>query len=228
MTVGSETGAGDGTRGRLRHYEARRIRRRGTRGYSSFVGFMRYAMPLSAVVLLSLVVVWPLMTGREEGFRIEFTDRDTIDATPRMINARYLGMDERNQPFTVTAAEAVQPDPDSQLIHLRDITADMFVENSQAEWLAVTANRGVYEQDTQLLDLRGAVSLFSDAGHEFHTESAHVDLNAGIAEGDEPIAGQGPFGLIDAGNFRLVENGETLYFGGTVKLVIFPGTSNER
>ena len=35
-----------------------------TVGYSKFVGFMRYALPLGAILLLGLVIVWPLATGR--------------------------------------------------------------------------------------------------------------------------------------------------------------------
>jgi lipopolysaccharide export system protein LptC len=174
-----------------------------TVGYSNFVGVMRYALPLGALFLLGLIVVWPLATGRQEGFRISFSDAPDLDGALRMVNARYLGMDDRNQPYTVTAAEASQSEPNSPLVVLRDISADVFIDDGAGQWVALTAREGLYERDKRFLDLAGDVSIFSDQGHEFHTERAHVDLGARTADGDAPVRGQGPLGLLQAGNFRL-------------------------
>lgn len=207
---------------RLKHLQARG--REGaagqTAGYSNFVGFMRYALPLVALLLLGLVVIWPLATGRDDGFRISFTDASGIDGSLRMENARYLGTNDDNQPYTITAATASQPEPDSQIVNLDRLTADIFVDEGQ--WIALIADEGLYQRDSQLLDLAGSVTLYSDAGHEFHTDLAHVDLAKGIAESDTEVWGQGPLGLLNAGNFRMADRGETLYFGKRVKLVLFP------
>jgi lipopolysaccharide export system protein LptC len=194
-----------------------------TVGYSNFVGFMRYALPLGALVLLGLVVIWPLATGREEGFRISFSDAPDLDGSLRMVNARYLGADNRNQPYTVTAAEANQPEPNSPLVTLKDISADVFMDDSRGQWLALTAHEGLYQRDERYLDLAGDVSIFSDQGHEFHTARAHVDLAARTADGDAPVEGQGPLGLLQAGNFFLDDNARSMLFGGGVKMTVFPG-----
>jgi lipopolysaccharide export system protein LptC len=191
-----------------------------TAGYSNFVGFMRYALPLVALLLLGLVVIWPIATGRNDGFRISFANLNGIDASLRMENARYLGTTDNNQPYTITAVAASQPEPNSQIVNLDRLTADIFVDEGQ--WIALTADEGLYQRDVQLLDLAGSVTLYSDAGHEFHTDLAHVDLARGVAEGDTEVWGQGPLGLLNAGNFRMVERGDTLFFGDRVKLVLFP------
>ncbi len=191
-------------------------------GYSNFVGFMRYALPLGALLLLGLVIVWPLATGREEGFRITFSDAPDLDGSLRMVNARYIGVDNRNQPYTVTAAEANQPDANSPLITLEEISADVFTDAGAGQWIALTAREGLYERDARQLDLAGDVSIFSDQGHEFHTDRAHVDLAARTADGDAPLSGQGPLGLLEAGNFFLDDNAQSMFFGGGVKMTIFP------
>ena len=193
-----------------------------TVSYSNFVGIMRYVLPLGAILLLGLVIVWPLATGREEGFRITFSDAPDLDGSLRMVNARYIGVDNRNQPYTVTAAEANQPDPNSPLVTLEEISADVFADSGSGQWIAITAREGLYERDARQLDLVGDVSIFSDQGHEFHTDRAHIDLAARIADADAPLSGQGPLGLLEAGNFFLDENAQSMFFGGGVKMTIFP------
>ena len=194
-----------------------------TVGYSNFVGFMRYALPLGALLLLGLIIVWPLATGREEGFRISFSDAPNLDDSLRMVNARYLGVDDKNQPFTVTAAEASQPQANSPLVTLQEISADVFIDDRSGQWLALTAREGLYQREKRFLDLAGDVTIFSDQGHEFHTSRAHVDLAARTADGDAPLNGQGPLGLLEAGNFFLDDGEQTMFFGGGVKMTVYPG-----
>lgn len=194
-----------------------------TAGYSLFVGIMRYALPLLALFLLGLIVIWPLMTGREDGFRITYSDMSDVDGSLKMVNARYIGTDERNQPFTVTASEASQPEPNSPVVLLQDITADVFRTAGEDRWYALTAHEGVFERAEQLLDLAGGVILYSDEGHELLTDTAHVDLGRGLVKGDTAVRAQGPLGLLNAGNFRLIDRGDRMFFGDRVKLVVFPG-----
>lgn len=193
-----------------------------TVAYSNFVGFMRYALPLSALLLLGLVIVWPLATGRQEGFRITFSDAPNLDGSLRMVNARYIGVDNRNQPYTITAAETNQSDPKSPLVTLEQISADVFTDSGNGQWIALTAREGLYDRDARQLDLAGDVSIFSDQGHEFHTEHAHIDLAARTADGNAPLSGHGPLGLLKAGNFFLDDNAEHMFFGGGVKVTILP------
>ena len=193
-----------------------------TSKYSHFVGVMRYVLPLIAIILISLIVIWPIMSGTEEGFRITYSEISEVDGSLKMVNARYMDTDERNQPFTVSASEASQHEANSTTIILQNITADIFNGAEKRNWYALTAKSGTYERNKKLLDLKGKVTLFPDVGHELVTESAHIDLGKGIAVGNEPIEGQSPFGLLNAGSFRLIEKGQTTFFGNRVKLVIFP------
>ncbi|MGD9538271.1 MAG: LPS export ABC transporter periplasmic protein LptC [Alphaproteobacteria bacterium] len=193
--------------------------------YSAFVGVMRYALPLSAVLLLGLIVVWPLVSGREDGFRVTYSTSVQEDGSLKMLNARYIGTDDKGQPYTVTAVEAVPNAVDTTLVSLKTLAADMFVKDGS--WLAMTANEGLYDRDASTLDLAGDVTLFSDEGHELHTESAHIEIAAGTADGDRPVAGQGPLGLIEGDAFRVTERGDNLFLFGNVKVTVFPKGANE-
>src|SRR5690606_16376386 len=137
-----------------------------------------------------------------------------------MINARYTGVDDNRRPFTVTASSANQEDANSPLIALAQPKADIILEDGS--WLALTASDGLYNKSTNMLELTGEVNLFHDEGYEFHTPSATFDLKAGDAHGVEPVAGQGPFGQLDAQGFVIHDRGQRVVFTGKSKLVLYP------
>ncbi|MFQ5984042.1 MAG: LPS export ABC transporter periplasmic protein LptC [Alphaproteobacteria bacterium] len=202
----------------------RRVRSRPValrRRYSRFVAMMKLVLPLSAAVFVALVVAWPYMTERDEGLGISFADiKESESGTLSMTNARYLGTDGKNQPFTVTAETATQEPSDPERIVLKGLQADILLANG--DWLALTADSGVFNHETKALQLNGAVSFYADQGYELHTASARIDFNAGLAEGQVPIEGQGPLGLLTAAGFRAVDKGERIYFTGRVKLILYP------
>ena len=89
-------------------------------------------------------------------------------------------------------------------------------------WLELSGDTGFYQPQPQLLDLFGNVALYQDKGNEFHSTSAHLDMNAGTAEGDDPVTGQGPFGHVTAQGFRILNRGDTIYFTGHARLDMAP------
>ena len=188
--------------------------------YTAFVALMRYVLPSVALALFILVVVWPMLTGTREGFRLTFATADQDESGALMMtNARYVGVDDKDQSYTVTAELATQPAPDSDIIVLERPQADITL--ADGGWLALTAKHGIYHRDEDILDLEGEVSGFSDLGYEFHTESARIDLVKGEASGKQPVEGQGPIGVLAAQGFRVLGEGSTFHFNGPVKLVVF-------
>ena len=107
-----------------------------------------------------------------------------------MVAARYTGLDRENRPFVVTAEVARQKPELDDLITLERPKGDL--TTASGNWLELTADTGLYQPQPQLLDLFGNVALFQDKGNEFHSDSAHVDMGAGTAEGDDPVDRPGP------------------------------------
>ena len=208
---------------RLRHYRVDSDGSVGRPGrYSGFVGLMRYLLPAMAAALLGLVVAWPLVSDGEEGIHVPLIEDPEVDGRLTMVNASYQGTDVKNRPFAVRGAEAFQPESDSPIVHLSGIEADIFGDQARNGMMALTANEGLYQRDVEQLDLSGDVTVRSEAGHEFRTSRARIDLPAGIASGDEPVSGESPYGLLDAGNFALLERGKIMTFGGRVRMTLLP------
>ena len=189
--------------------------------YSMFVGLMKVLLPAVAVALVLLVVAWPQLVPDDKGFRLSISELGPEQAESlTMLNARYIGMDEKNQPYMVTADMATQSEQDKDLIDLELPKADITLQSGT--WMALTARQGRFRRKPQILDLTGSVSLFHDKGFELRTESARIDLNAGTAEGNQPVEGQGAAGLINAEGFRILDAGDRIHFTGKSRLVIFP------
>lgn len=198
----------------------RRIRH--ARGYSRFVGVMRWLLPLSAAGLAAALIAWPYLENRDDGFQMIMSDLE-IDDTDRltMTNARFLGTDQDGQPYTLTTREAWQDVADKDLVHLEEVEGDILLKSGA--WVSLSAVSGTYHQPGQVLTLVDDVSIFTDEGYELHTDIAAFDLTTGTGWGDKPVSGQGPAGLLDAQGFRISKDDGRLEFVGRVHMTLYPG-----
>jgi len=191
------------------------------RGYSRFVALAKRILPGVAVVLLLLVAAWPKLEGEIVKLQIVLPRLDPREARDlRMVSARYTGVDRQNRPFVVTADTARQNPNADQLIALEGPKSDL--TTTSGSWFELTAYSGLYQPDAQLLDLFGNVQLFQDKGNEFRTDSAHVDMGHGTAEGNDAVEGQGPFGHVSGEGFRIRDRGDVIVFTGHAHLELLP------
>ena len=166
------------------------------------------------------MVVWPEIAGLEDRVRVAYRKPDgAVTDSARLVSPRYLGRDERGRPYELTADTAEQPSG-SNTVALTKPVGDMTLEDGT--WVQLQAATGWFQRDRRLLDLEGEVTLFHDAGYEIHTARARIDLDAGRAEGDDPVAAQGPPGTLDGTGFRLEEKGAVVIFTGPARMVLVP------
>lgn len=194
--------------------------------YSMFVGLMKVVLPAMAAALILLVIAWPKLMLEEDRFRVgvSLLSPDQVDNLS-MLNARFEGIDEKSQPYTITANMASQSGVDEDLVDLDLPKADITL--ADGTWLALTARTGQYRREGKQLDLHGSVSLFHDKGFELRSEFARIDLAASTAEGDRPVEGQGAAGRIHAEGFRVLDRGQRIVFTGKSRLVIYPDAQEQ-
>ena len=206
---------------------ARLPRLSGRSGYSLFVGFLKFLLPALAVGLVLLIIAWPNISLDGDGLHIGLSDLMPKQADSlSMINARFTGLDENNRPYSITADVASQAGAEGDLIELQTPKADITLQDGT--WLALTADAGRYDRENETIDLWGDVNLFHDDGFEASTAAAHLDLNAGAAEGSAPVTGHGPTGTLKAEGFRILDRGGRVLFTGQSRLVLFPGADEGR
>jgi lipopolysaccharide export system protein LptC len=189
--------------------------------YARAIRLLKLVLPTIAAILIGIVAVWPQIRPGQNKLPLAAAEVSAEEIENlAMINARFMGIDGRNQPFTVTAEMATEAAPNSKQVQLSAPKADITLQNGT--WLALTADSGVFRQDEQTVELEGHVNMFHDAGYEFETTTAFVDLGQGAAFGFEPIDGQGPFGTIEAEGFQVFDEGERVIFTGNATLVLRP------
>ncbi len=194
--------------------------------YSRFVTMMKVLLPVIALLLIVLVVVWPYLKLDDTRFSIGFTALKVGNVEdPAMINPRFQGADSDKQTFSITADIAKNLLNAEKSVELEMPKADISLDDGS--WLVVTAKSGIYVRERETLTLNDSVNLFHDSGYEFRTESANIDLTKGTASGSVPVEGQGPFGNLQAEGFRLVDKGKTIFFTGKSKLTIYPGVGEQ-
>jgi LPS export ABC transporter protein LptC len=135
-----------------------------------------------------------------------------------MLNPRYAGVDRENRPYVVTSAIGRQASNRDDLMSLESPRAEMTMHNGAL--VVVTAATAMYQSQAQLLDLFGDVNLVHENGTRFVTNTAHVDVAADSAAGNEPVTGHGPSGDITAQGFRVVDKGNTIVFTGKSNLLL--------
>jgi len=184
------------------------------------VGVLKLLLPATAIALVLLVAIWPIISKQNERFRIDLETASGGDVESiKMENPRYTGIDSSNQPFAVTASAMNQERSDATDVDLESPKADILM--SDGTWAAITALSGTYNRSTKLLTLKTDVNLFHDGGYEFRTSSATLDLVGGNAHGTEPVEGQGPFGFLSGQGFQIFDRGARIVLTGKSSVTIF-------
>ena len=183
------------------------------------VGIAKIVLPAIAAVLLFAIVIFPdLRSGASFG-RVTYRELPQASgaALSRMSTAEYRGVDARGEKFTITARHAVQTGGDR--LSLTGPKGDITTKGGA--WFMLDARNGVYHQKTQRLDLAGKVTLYRADGTTMRTRQATIDIQAGTADGHDPVSAFGPFGtLTSAQGFTARNRGQIITFTGPSHLVL--------
>lgn len=180
----------------------------------------KVGLPLLAAGLLAAVALWPEIARMSDSTRLSFRRVFALQAeSGRMLQPHYRGVDERGRPYTMTASWAAQDGPDR--INLGDPKGDMVLESGA--WMQVEAKRGVFLQHSEQLDLSQDVVVYRDDGTVMRTDAAAVDVKQGAASSNDQTHAEGPFGVLDAQGFTVIDQGGAIQFQGPARLIVNGG-----
>lgn len=190
-------------------------------GYSGFIRKMRILLPLAALCIIAVLFSWNLL--KTDAIIVQTTDSSKNEAATRneLLNPRFDSVDDKNQPYTITADRAVQSEGSKNAMHLEKPMADIILKNGN--WLAIQSNKGTYDQGAQTLKLEEDVMLYHDQGYSLKMAALDIDLRGYTAHHEGTIEGQGPAGLLSAQGVNADSKAQKIIFKGPAKLVIFTG-----
>lgn len=177
--------------------------------YTRFVVLSKMFLAGLSALMIFAIIILPVINADEEGLRIAFsTVGETADALPIMTNPSFQGVDEKNQPYLVTADSALQQD--EKTIILQNVQADLLTQDQT--WISVKAKKGTIQTEDKMMWLNDDVRLLHQDGYEFITDAVQIDMNARIAQGDKKVVGFGPMGELEANGFILRHDDGVLRF----------------
>jgi lipopolysaccharide export system protein LptC len=84
------------------------------------------------------------------------------------------------------------------------------------------AKAGIYDANTQKLELSGGISVTTDSGYAGTLDAARVDIEKGTVFTDTGVALEGKEGSITADSLEVLDRGKHIFFRGNVKVRFDP------
>jgi lipopolysaccharide export system protein LptC len=187
--------------------------------YTGLVRRLRVILPVLAVLMLALVVIWPHFDPAQT------PKRHANAAPPEMNHSHFSGVDKKNRPFTITADRAVQKSTSSNDVDLTKPVGKLILQNGK--WVTLSADQGDYREDNGTITLQGDVTLTHSNGYVVKTSAAAINMDDGIATSDKPTEGEGPRGQIQGEGFHMDEEHDQIIFTGNSRILILPDQDDD-
>lgn len=189
------------------------------RKYSSFVKSLRFILPLIAVAMTVVVFTWDEAGRRVEPMKKEELMPSSENIQNELLKPVFNSIDDKNQPYTVTADRAVQDRDNPDLVRLEKPVGK--VDMDTGEKIDANAAHGLYQQKAQKLNLEGDVNLIHSNGYTLKTEELRVDLATHKAYSGRDVRVEGPGGTIDATGLEGDSTTGALIFTGPAKVILY-------
>jgi lipopolysaccharide export system protein LptC len=180
------------------------------------VGFGKRLLPVAALALLASIAFYPELQRQSERAQEALRAGLRVLASGQMTKPVYHGVDERGRPYTLTADSARQVS--QERIDVTQPKGDVTLESG--DWMQLQSRQGVYMQHLNSLDLSDHVWVYRADGTTLATDTATVDLKAGVATSADKVHAEGPFGTLDAQGFTITDRGDAVQFHGPGRLVL--------
>jgi lipopolysaccharide export system protein LptC len=199
-----------------------------TRAYSAFVKKLRIALPVSVLVIVTILLIWPKIEIElsQQRFAPVKTDTATLEKAARenrLSDAKFSSVDAKGRPFTISAAQAFQDNTNSDVVQLT--TPQGSIQTSDTQDMQAKAATGVYLQKDQILELRDDVVITRSDGTIIKTATLKIDLKLNDLSTQSAITITSPQGDLQAANMTSKNNGAVTIFGGPVRLELKPKNS---
>ena len=179
---------------------------------------LKWFLPTGALAIVG-IITFAWINPTTKSFRLDYAaEHVNFSGQDEMLQPQFLGVDDKQQRYTVTAEVAMRPERGQQQVFLMQPAADITLANG--DWLTLKAEQGIYDGEAKTLELQGAVSMYVDNGFEMHTEKVEFDLSQGSAHGDELVLSQSPWGILKAKGFQYSPDGQVFLFSGRPVLLL--------
>lgn len=188
-----------------------------TRRTSKIVRSMRLILPVLALAIVAVLMVWSNPEQQIKAVPREKVSPQTVSRN-ELINPKFQSEDKNSQPYSITADKAVQNADNMDAILLDKPVADISLKGGN--WVALKATQGVYNQQSGSLELQGEVEMHHDTGYELHTNRMTINVDEQKITSDQAVTGHGPAAEITATGLEADGKTDNVIFKGPAKLIL--------
>ena len=168
--------------------------------HSRIVGWLKVALPLTALVLLSTLFLLADRIDPADAIRYADVDVEALARDPRMTAPTYSGTTSDGSALTLTA-EAARPASATRSAAAEGVTLRLDMPGGGNT--RVRADEAEIDTGAGELRLAGSVRIDTSSGYQVETEALTALLDRTGAESPGTVRATAPQATIDAGRFTL-------------------------
>jgi lipopolysaccharide export system protein LptC len=182
-----------------------------------FINLLKRTLPIVIAVLVIFLAVAPFTHTAEVSFVLDKNKVDMAGERMKVVEALYRGQDSKGRPFSLKAGSAVQKTSRDPIVNLNDLVGRMQLDTGGA---LVTAQRGVYDMDTEKVRIDGAVRFESADGYRMTTRDVDIALAERNLRSRGAVEGRIPAGTFRADHLNADLENHTVTLNGGARLRI--------
>jgi len=180
------------------------------RMHSRVVRALRWILPAIMAATVATLIAFIVSHALK---RQDAEQRDA--ATPiQMINPHFFGRDSQGRPYTLSARQAARDERSFQRVLLSYPTVTLNTNGPTPS--KVSADMGVYHEDSRMLFLKGHILADNDKASRFATDEAVVNTKTGQVSSPTPLTSRTAAGDLQARSFDIFDKGDKVVLKGGV------------
>jgi lipopolysaccharide export system protein LptC len=174
-----------------------------------------YVSGAFALVIILLLVIFLYQAGTFSPQPKPAEQPDVPADQVTVTDSTITGLDRQNQPYSISARNAVQDKDKPNFIRLDDVSGA--TNRRGGEVITFTSRNGLYNSDVKTLDLDNDVVVKSIGRFTAHMEKAHVIVGEKRLTSNTPVTVELASGTINANGVEITNDGNNILFLNGVK-----------
>ncbi|MFV0644724.1 MAG: LPS export ABC transporter periplasmic protein LptC [Sphingomonadaceae bacterium] len=184
------------------------------------VSLLSKLLPMSIGALVAVMVITPLSPRGEVSFLLDRNKVAVINERLRVDNALYRGADEKGQPFSITAGQAVQKSGREGIVRMTDLVARIMLPDGPAR---MTAEAAAYDIDQRIISVLGPVRVDAADGYSMVANGVSINMSNRTLSGSDGVDGVIPAGSFRADRMFANIPERTITLDGNARMTMVPG-----
>ena len=186
--------------------------------HSRKVMLAKLLLPSLAAVLVVMLLVFPSLKNDIKEFGLDFAiTKGDIEKLNIEKTTMYL-TDAHNKINTFSAKRINEIEPGSQKYTL--IAPEAVIPMSDNEILTIKSPDGIFNQQTNILNLDKNVEAIFSKGMTIQTSKISFDFKKSFGKTNEPVTGSGYLGIVKAEGLEFYGKTNTLSFTGKTHIIL--------